>query len=188
MKQPHFFIALSLPESMKELLFAQCEKVKDTIPFQRWVHKEDYHITMAFLGSVPEGKAKECMKILEDRVAQCSSFSLVLSGLGMFGDKSSPRILWYKTDYEEKLMKLQSIVKQVCLDTGFILDEKPFKPHITLARKFSGVTPLSEDLWREADHLVNKTSYFTTNQITLFRTHLDRTPKYESVYTIKLQH
>jgi 2'-5' RNA ligase len=105
----------------------------------------------------------------------------------MFGDKTSPRILWYKTAYEENLMQLQKIVKEVCLEAGFNLDDKPFKPHITLARKYSGETPLSEDLWREADQLVNKTAFFTASQITLYRTHLDRTPKYESVYKITLQ-
>ncbi|WP_108671339.1 RNA 2',3'-cyclic phosphodiesterase [Peribacillus acanthi] len=188
MKQPHFFIALSIPQSTKELLFYQCEKIKGTIPFQRWVHKEDYHITLAFLGSVPEEKVKACMENLEERLVNYSSFQLFLSGLGIFGVNTSPRILWYKNAYEEKLMKLQIIVKKVCLEAGFILDDKPFKPHITLARKYSGETPLSDELWNEADHSVNKTSYFNASQITLYRTHLDRTPKYETVFSIKLQH
>jgi 2'-5' RNA ligase len=56
--QTHFFFAVSIPEETKLIMKKHCEQLKEKIPFSRWVHYEDIHITLAFLGGAPTEKLK----------------------------------------------------------------------------------------------------------------------------------
>ena len=51
---PHYFVAVTLPRHIKEILSNYKEEMKDELPFRSWVHEEDYHITLSFLGSATE--------------------------------------------------------------------------------------------------------------------------------------
>lgn len=54
MEGHHYFFALLLPQDIKSYLQEKCEQIKMDFPFKRWVHHEDYHITLAFLGHASE--------------------------------------------------------------------------------------------------------------------------------------
>ncbi len=59
-QQTHYFFAVKLPEETKLILKSHIEKLKGILPFGRWVHHEDLHITLAFLGHAPVEKIKTC--------------------------------------------------------------------------------------------------------------------------------
>ncbi len=52
--EPHYFVAITLPNYIKEVLSNYKEDMEEELPFRSWVHKEDYHITLSFLGSATE--------------------------------------------------------------------------------------------------------------------------------------
>ena len=52
--EPHYFVAITLPNHIKEVLSNYREEMQEELPFRSWVHKEDYHITLSFLGSATE--------------------------------------------------------------------------------------------------------------------------------------
>lgn len=46
--EPHYFVAITLPNHIKEVLSNYREEMQEELPFRSWVHKEDYHITLSF--------------------------------------------------------------------------------------------------------------------------------------------
>lgn len=182
---PHFFFALTLPNELKEELNNGIEKIKCTFSFKKWLHPADYHITMAFLGDVSETKRQEAVTLIKKVLENESSFELILNEIGTFGRNERPRILWADVVFEKRLMDVQAKVYQACLDAGFMLDSKPFKPHITMARKYIGEELFS--LEQARDLVAFEYRRFHVSQITLYQTHFGKEPSYEPIFSINLQ-
>jgi 2'-5' RNA ligase len=183
MRKTHYFIAVPLANDVKERLAKWQETVAPRFPFRSWVHKEDYHITLAFLGDASVEQLQSVCQAMEQITKHHSPFSLSLATIGTFGNLDAPRILWQGVEKEEKLTALQRDVYAACVDIGFSLDRRPFKPHITVARKWQG-----EDEFRLDELRKGKTSEgsFLVDRIVLYQTHLDRLPKYEAIASFPL--
>ena len=180
----HFFFALVLPDEVKAYLHGVTEQIKPDYPFKKWLHQADYHITMAFLGDAPEPMRKDAIQRVKQALAGESSFNLELSETGVFGQKDSPRILWADVKREERLYAIQSKIYNACTEAGFMLDKKPFKPHITLARKFTGEN-FSLDGLRHSASLGPQG--FKATRIALYQTHIGASPSYVPIDTIILE-
>lgn len=177
----HFFFAVKLPSETKKQLNEYCKELKEKLPFSRWVHHEDYHITLAFLGSAPEHKLNTAGKLVADSLEGTKAFPLFINRLGIFGKESSPRIFWCDTEREERLHVVRDKVFSACQDAGFELETRPFKPHITLARKWVGTKAFQKSSIDQYNPFKEKALEFDAAEVVLYRTHLDKTPKYESI-------
>jgi RNA 2',3'-cyclic 3'-phosphodiesterase len=182
----HYFYALELPNDTKEKLGEICGRLNVALSFKRWVHPQDYHITLAFLGNAPDKMLADSIKKLESGI-ECPPFSLKIQHLGVFGKSDSPRIFWAGVNQQPLLKDAREIVYQVCLDSGFKLETRPFKPHITLARKWTGDNPFTSQLLQENDPFLIEEMKFEANNIVLYKTHLGKEPKYEAVLKFPLQ-
>ncbi|MCK1991903.1 RNA 2',3'-cyclic phosphodiesterase [Peribacillus muralis] len=181
----HFFFALVLPDEIKAYIHNVTEKLILRFPFKKVLHPADYHITMAFLGSADDSLKKDVQKRVETVLAEETSFGLELGEIGAFGRGDSPRILWTGVKQQERLFSMQKKLYSACVEAGFELDKKPFKPHITIARKFDGEDSFSLESARQVANLDDK--YFEAVQVALYQTHLGASPSYEKVFTINLQ-
>jgi RNA 2',3'-cyclic 3'-phosphodiesterase len=181
----HFFFALTLPDEIKEGIHSGIESLKTAFPFKKWLHPADYHITMAFLGDAPEAMRKEAIKLVQTALENETAFELALDKIGAFGKKEQPRILWTGVRFEQRLFDVQAKVYQACLDAGFTLDPKPFKPHITMARKYMGESVFS--LETASSYVAFNQKGFLASHITLYQTHIGAAPSYEPIFSIKLQ-
>ncbi|MGG4265348.1 RNA 2',3'-cyclic phosphodiesterase [Peribacillus simplex] len=181
----HFFFALVLPDDIKAYLNAVTEQLKSDFPFKKWLHPADYHITMAFLGNAPDPLKKDALERVKSKLANEASFGLKLGDIGGFGKSQSPRILWAGVNRQERLFTIQSKIYNSCIEAGFELDKKPFKPHITLARKFEGESPFALESVRQIANLEDKD--FEADQVALYQTHLGASPSYEKIFTIPLE-
>ena len=181
MLKPHYFLALSLPEETKRYLNDSMEPMRLEDSFKKWVHPEDYHLTLAFLGSADE------LGPVMDKVGRLThpSFSLTLSGFGTFGKSDSPRILWMGVEPSDMLHRLRDHVFGACEEAGFQLDQRPFSPHITVGRKWNGEKPFTQQ-WLNGCKPPER-HMFTATEVVLYQTHPDRLPKYEAIHTIPLQ-
>ncbi|MBY0124149.1 RNA 2',3'-cyclic phosphodiesterase [Bacillus sp. S/N-304-OC-R1] len=186
-KQTHFFFAISLPIETKLKLKEECSIIKENLSFQRWVHHEDYHITLAFLGSAPNDKLQKAQKLVGEGIKDQKSFPLQITGLGVFGRPDSPRIFWADTYKEKRLSVIRDIVFSSCTEAGFQLETRPFKPHITLARKWAGSAPLHASRLEENNPFMDCPLKFTASEVVLYQTHLDKTPKYEKIAIFPLE-
>ncbi len=92
---------------------------------------ENLHLTLAFLGEVPEedvGEIKAAMDSVEVR-----SMRLKFAGIGCF--RRDDELWWTGIKDDPDLMKLQKDLVRALRDRGFSPDDKKFRPHITLARR-----------------------------------------------------
>lgn len=178
--QTHFFYAVKIPEDVKLTMKNNCEKLKETLPFSRWVHHEDLHITLAFLGNAPTEKLVAADQYVREAIDGLKAFELQINNLGIFGKEESPRIFWADTQVSGELKLLRNKVFTACEQAGFQLETRPFRPHITLARKWVGENPFHKDLltvWKEVQI---EPLTFTAIEVVLYQTHLEKTPKYEA--------
>ncbi|MFJ8236542.1 RNA 2',3'-cyclic phosphodiesterase [Ureibacillus sp. NPDC094379] len=174
----HYFFAVKLPKEMKDFLNGWLQSNKGDYEFGRWVHPDDYHITLAFLGYAEEKKLQDAIETMSTVLSEQPSFSLTLDQLGIFGPIKSPRIFWAGVVESEQLSEVQKKVFTQCLKLGFELDKKPFRPHITLARKYKGVSFFSAEKLKSI-RTENHTFEFEVGEVVLYETHLDQSPKYK---------
>ncbi|MBO0992431.1 RNA 2',3'-cyclic phosphodiesterase [Bacillus sp. SD088] len=180
MMAEHYFFALALPDPMKEELAILSKKLKIAFPFKKWVHPADYHITLAFLGAADKGKRERAIGDIEKNLFEFRAFSLEITHLDTFGQ----RIFWAGVNNSKNLLDVQKQIYTSCQNAGFSLEERRFHPHITLARKWPGEQRLKKEMFSVYDPSLS----FLANEVVLYRTHPEKTPKYEKVKTFSLSH
>lgn len=180
MDQTHFFLAVPLPLTIKEMLSLQVKAWKERFSFNKWVHPQDFHITLAFLGHATAQQIQDLEARIPSALAGLEPFQLQLSALGTFGKQDSPRILWVGVERSTELDRLQQAVGTACEQIGFQLDKRAFKPHITVARKWTGES--SFQLQRDGV----EAECWNVNQVVLYQTQLNKLPKYEEVYKFNI--
>lgn len=186
-RKPHYFFAASLPEETKQELHKACLSIEDTFTFNRWVHPQDYHITLAFLGSADEDKLKTAKAFVKESLTGEGRFFLHINQLGVFGKADEPRIFWADTMKENRLTTVRDKVYASCVKAGFQLDARPFKHHITLARKWAGMNTFHPSLLQMNNPFMETSLSFEAKEVVLYKTHLDRVPKYEKVAIFPLK-
>lgn len=179
MGKHHYFLAVKLSKEIKTFLHNWIDVRRQDYPFFKWVHPEDYHITLVFFGFVDESKRDELIERVRPIISKEESFQLTLSRLGVFGFAEKPRIFWAGVNESQKLKELQKKVYEECVNMEFSLDKKPFNPHITLARKWGS----DEEFHKEK--LISITTdegdpiSFQVDEVVLYETHMDKSPKYK---------
>nr|WP_263325382.1 RNA 2',3'-cyclic phosphodiesterase [Neobacillus sp. Marseille-Q6967] len=177
--QTHFFFAVKIPEETKLIMKNHMEHLKKMLPFSRWVHHQDLHITLAFLGNAPSDKLTAADLNVQKALRSEERFTLRIDKLGTFGAPSSPRIFWADTQRSDELNNVRKKVFTACEEAGFQLESRPFRPHITLARKWIGEERFEMGLLEEWNRIQKDPLVFEAKEVILYQTHLQKTPKYE---------
>ncbi|MDQ0112617.1 RNA 2',3'-cyclic phosphodiesterase [Paenibacillus harenae] len=175
-EQVRLFVAVPLPEAIKDHLTRWAQQNKTKLPFRKWTHPADYHITLQFLGETSMDKLERLKTALSD--VQLPTFGLRLNTVGTFGPPKAPRILWTSVDGD--LPSLGSLHKDVVRRTsplGFVPEDRPYKPHITLARTFAGEGGLDAAPFSG----FRSSEQWTVDHFVLMRTHLRASPMYETI-------
>jgi len=119
------FVALDTPEGLKGIL-ARLRTDINPLPSFRVVDPANVHLTLTFLGEVPDGKVGKVVAALHD--VPFSGCTLQTTKLGIF-----PHVLWLGVKLNEELAQLQQhVVRAVRPFTT--RDPRPYQPHLTLAR------------------------------------------------------
>jgi 2'-5' RNA ligase len=114
-----------------------------------WVPPANYHLTLKFLGSVPEESLEAAADLLRRRLQGEPPFEARARRLGAFPSEREPRVLWVGVEAGEPLERVQRAVEAALMELGFDKEERAFHPHVTVGRvKIGG--PLGE-LWRSED-------------------------------------
>jgi len=176
----HYFYALELPGKSKAILEETIHSMKAKMPFKTWVHPQDLHITLAFLGNAPEAKIKAANESIEAALNNTPAFKLEVNHLGTFGRKDSPRIFWAGLEKSTQLNEVRETVFSACSAAGFTLETRPFSPHITMARKWAGEEAFQAGQL-DAVNPFKKELTFQAERVVLYKTHLGKSPKYEPI-------
>ena len=125
------FFGLPLPQEIRAAA-AQCAQAAQQVIPGRYVLPDNYHITLAFLGDVPQHRLADAQRVLEG----CVSFPaprLTLDGFSHFG-RAENGILILRVKSEPALEGLHDVLLSAIREEGLPADAGPFSPHITLAR------------------------------------------------------
>lgn len=182
----HYFWAVRLPDFIKQNIQDEMTSVKQILQFKRWVHMKDYHITLAFLGSVHQQQLQPVIELVRNAIKDEKAFPLQIQGLNVFGNNKSPRILWAAVHQENKLFQLQRIVHEKCLEAGFTLENRPYHPHITLARNWTGLEEFKLELLAKYNPFRENPLSFQAGEVVLYKTNLEQLPKYEPIAAFSL--
>lgn len=175
------FVAIPVPEHISGRLENWTREQKDKLPFRKWSHPRDYHITLQFLGDTPAARHEALQAAL--REARVKPFSLALNGAGTFGPPSAPRVLWAAVGGDlEALTALHREIVKATRPIGFEPEDRPYAPHITLARRFAGDGEMPSDAALSAP-----SSYeWEADRFVLMRTHMNASPMYEIIGTFPM--
>ncbi|XJZ26528.1 RNA 2',3'-cyclic phosphodiesterase [Bacillota bacterium Lsc_1132] len=180
-QQRHYFFAAVIPEEIKKIMKGHCEQLKEAMPFRSWVYHEDLHITLVFLGTAPSNRLKTSVNNVEEAMRSFEPFTLKITKLGIFGKKEAPRVLWAGINESNQLQSIRAKVFSDCEEAGFKLETRPFRPHLTIARKWISEEPFQERFLERWTEIQPKPLEFRVEQIALYETHLNKIPKYEAV-------
>lgn len=185
--QSHYFIGLSIPKEVQQHLSNWRKQNEDNLPFKTWVYKEDYHITLVFLGSTHEHQKTSLVNRLTTIAASHHPFDLHISSLQLFGKPESPRVFWLGVNDSSPLNRLQAAIAQECKNLDFCVDERPYRPHITIAKRWKGEGAFPYESYRNEEIVPYNETVFNVESFSLFQIHLHRTPRYEPIHTFQLQ-
>ncbi|MCX6332996.1 MAG: RNA 2',3'-cyclic phosphodiesterase [Bacteroidia bacterium] len=99
-----------------------------------WTDPANLHLTMAFLGDTEEELIKVVSIMLSQKCTGFGAFRFNMNGTGVFKNYRDPRVIWMGIDHNEKLLQLNDQIMTGLKDAGFRIEERLFKPHITLGR------------------------------------------------------
>lgn len=127
------FIALDLPSDFA-LSVAEVQTQLATCMEARYVSPRYLHLTLAFLGELDTSQQlSAARKAIELASANFAPVSLHPEGLGAFGNADDATV-WMGVSPTPALMNLAKSVRSELSNKGIPFDQKPFRPHITLAR------------------------------------------------------
>jgi 2'-5' RNA ligase len=178
-EQIRSFIAIELPEEAKEGLARLRRRLeRDEHKSVKWVDPKGIHLTLKFLGNISAGQVAQITAAVEEASGGISPFHLEISGLGAFPSVRQPRVLWVGVGGEtDKLSRLQQGIDSALAALRFSREERPFVPHLTLARTREGASGPER---RSFSELVSSTIFedkypFEVEAVKLMRSQLTRT-------------
>ncbi|MCF2939410.1 RNA 2',3'-cyclic phosphodiesterase [Paenibacillus alkaliterrae] len=170
------FVAVPLTRPIANELQEWTHAHREKLPFRKWTHPDDYHITLQFLGETPAGKMDALQAALMGIKER--DLALALNGAGTFGPPTAPRILWAAVSgHLEGLSSLQSAVTKATISCGFKAEDRPYTPHITVARGFAGTGAIPAEVMANAPSGLQ----WRADRFVLMRTHMQTSPMYEVI-------
>jgi 2'-5' RNA ligase len=128
------FIALKVEANVTLLKMVSTFKTGLNKEIIRWTDTGNTHITLAFLGDTGENIIYEVSSMLHERCKESGKFELTIKGCGVFRNVNDPRILWIGIEQSRQLDRLNGIIMDGLKDLKIKMEDRPFKPHLTIGR------------------------------------------------------
>ena len=131
------FIAIELPGIIRQKLKAHIDGLRCTLPDVRasWSREDNLHLTLKFLGDIPVAKVEALAQAAQRAASKVEPFEIFVGGCGAFPSRGQPRVLWIGIDDPSgRLTEVHQALEDECAIAGFPREERPFHPHLTIAR------------------------------------------------------
>ncbi|MCO6455663.1 MAG: RNA 2',3'-cyclic phosphodiesterase [Pirellulaceae bacterium] len=175
------FVALELAPDVCSRAGELIAKLRASQAQVSWVPPDRMHLTLKFLGEVPEQDLADVCRVVADVCRETPEFDLRCGGAGAFPNVERPRTVWLGVSLgEEPLEKLQAAVERALGRLGFRQERRRYQGHLTLGR-VRGAGPelqaLGALLRQYADF---QTPVMLADEVRVYGSYLDRTgPTYE---------
>ena len=176
------FIGVDLSAEIKQALLDFQSELRLLGVKGSFKSQDNFHITLEFLGELDDTKVSAVNETLLKVASNCNPFELNIVGLGAFPSFKRPHTLW--TAVNGSLTELNSLrddLHHELKNKGFKLDERQFKPHITLASR-----PNLENIDFSLVQ-TKKLGEFMVTEVVLFESRaIQRKRIYEDIYRVSL--
>lgn len=160
------FVALELPQKTRDNLERSAEQMKHFATRGTWVARDNYHVTLHFLGEVAESDLLYAIGALS-KVKDMPSMTLALD---KFCTWRGSDIVCCKLRKDATLLSLQAELGKYLEENGFDVEHRAFRPHVTICRKAAFELPFSE-VTKSVDVF---NAPFRASEIVLYQTVFDK--------------
>lgn len=129
------FVGIALPEAVRDAVHEHVERQRRDLPSARWVNRENYHITLVFLGEREGSEAQQVESALAPVFGGSRPFVARLASAGAFPPQRPARVLWIGMERAAPLRELHSrVVAALPAGLATLEDRRPYHAHVTVAR------------------------------------------------------
>jgi RNA 2',3'-cyclic 3'-phosphodiesterase len=126
------FVALDIDDAIRTRLARFLDGVREFAPDARWARPGSLHITLKFIGEMPEEKLGKIQRALETIAVE--TMEINFRGCGFFPGARAPRVFWVGIEAAATLSSLAATVDERLWSLDIPKEEHAFTPHLTLAR------------------------------------------------------
>ena len=186
------FIAITLSEEVYqglEQVIAGLKEKLSGVPL-RWVPARNIHLTIKFLGNVSMTNLEMLKKAIHTEAGQHAAFEMSVGRFGAFPSLQRPRVLWVGVEASKSLQLTQLGIENVTSRLGYPKEDRPFSPHLTLARVSRNASPQDIKAISQAisNYEVGFLGAFRVEEIHLYRSDLMRGGAvYTRLFSVRLQ-
>jgi len=129
------FIGIELDEDLGRELNHEISYLKTHAPKIRWVGSDAMHLTLKFLGDIPEKDLPDIFAAVDDAAAELDAVTAEVCGIAAFPNLKYPRVVAADIGAgRDELSRMVTVIDDVFAEIGYPPEKRGFKPHITLGR------------------------------------------------------
>ncbi len=153
-----------------------------------WVDNSHLHITLNFLGDVPDTLVPDICRVTTEAVADLTSFSMHVQGVGCFPSTAKPRVIWLGIEEgADELIQLNDRIAVVLEGLRIPRERKDYVPHLTLGRLKRGGRWNAQLLDAICRHSEFNAGSCGVDEVVVYSSFLDRSgPSYTAMSRIEL--
>lgn len=161
------FIAIDFNDDLKRDIASLQSGLRGFCTEGRWKHKDNFHLTLKFLGEIDNTLQTKIAGELERLCKTKERFKLRIAELGAFQGRGNIRVLWLGLGGDlEKLYDIQKTIDLKLEALGFEREKRPFTPHVTIGQDIC-FNQQFEEIQKIAD--IKRFSVIEVNSILLFK-------------------
>ncbi|MCX7710750.1 MAG: RNA 2',3'-cyclic phosphodiesterase [Clostridia bacterium] len=129
------FIGIDFTNELKDEISKLQNILRPLASSGRWKYRDNFHLTLKFLGDIDENAVKCIDEELRSITGQKAGFKLRISEVGKFPGRENIRVLWLGVDGDMRnLFDLQREIETRMQTCGFESEKRRYSPHVTIAQ------------------------------------------------------
>lgn len=175
------FVAVDLTPAVRKRAGKLVGLLRPASADVNWVDPPNMHLTLKFLGDVPDTQVPAICNAVAAAAAEVEPFSLQVHGCGAFPTPSRPRTIWIGvTDGLEPIRQLHQAIDFALLDLGFAKERRQFTPHLTIGRVRRGGPALGDLADLVQKYVDFQAGQVDVSQVIVFASYREKTgPTYD---------
>ncbi|HOB76446.1 MAG TPA: RNA 2',3'-cyclic phosphodiesterase [Phycisphaerae bacterium] len=168
------FVAIELPDDVRACLADLQRQMAGLGRGVRWTRPESIHLTVKFLGEVPDAQVAEVCEAARRIARKYPVFDLAVAGTGCFPPRGPARVIWAGIpQLPQPLIDCQRECEDVYAGMGFEKENRAYRPHLTVGRvNDPGLSNRIRETLRQFEHFSG--GDFAAGELVVFQSELRR--------------